>query len=72
MGVVELDMSSDASEHTKSAQLSLNNELAGSSSPYVSHARLRQGRTTSADMHSYNLTRILQWLFKNGTQRPYH
>jgi hypothetical protein len=32
----KLNMASDASHHTKSAELSLKNELAGSSSPYVS------------------------------------
>jgi hypothetical protein len=45
MGVVNLEMSSDVSEHAKSAELSLKNELAGSSSPYVSHVRVIQRKT---------------------------
>ena len=40
---LKLDMASDASEQTKGTELSLKNELANSSSPYVSNLRALEG-----------------------------
>lgn len=61
------NMASDASEQTKSAELSLKNELPGSSSPYVSYESRQEDKT--ADTDSYDLMQVAQWLFRNGTPR---